>query len=231
MPEYGLGIFMIIAGIVSAVFLIVDVMKDEELKDVKWYLKIPVWIINSLSGSTKEEFAASREYIYERWRKLVMIGVLCAVFAVAGFVIPKFFKTSDDRVHDYMAECRVILLDNGLEQDVCVNELMHYSRGITDDDLKLMLETFEKHIERDREYLAITDIPEEYTEFDSRMDRLCQEDIEIVSGMIETLNTGFRPSREKCSELVHLRLDKYGDLVAGYLNYVMNLAKEMTLGD
>ncbi|MBQ1341128.1 MAG: hypothetical protein IIY33_01465, partial [Erysipelotrichaceae bacterium] len=96
---------------------------------------------------------------------------------------------------------------------------------------KLMLETFEKHIERDREYLAITDIPEEYTEFDRRMDRLCQEDIEIVSGMIETLNTGFRPSREKCSELVHLRLDKYGDLVAGYLNYVMNLAKEMTLGD
>ena len=231
MPEYGLGIFMIIAGIVSAVFLIVDVMKDEELKDVKWYLKIPVWIINSLSGSTKEEFAASREYIYERWRKLVMIGVLCAVFAVAGFVIPKFFKTSDDRVHDYMAECRVILLDNGLEQDVCVNELMHYSRGITDDDLKLMLETFYLHIERDREYLAITDIPEEYTEFDRRMDRLCQEDIEIVSGMIETLNTGFRPSREKCSELVHLRLDKYGDLVAGYLNYVMNLAKEMTLGD
>ncbi len=114
-----------------------------------------------------------------------------------------------------------------MEQDICINELLHLSRAISEEDIALILETFEKHISNDRDYLAITEIPEGYEEFDSRMDQLCAEDIEILTQMIEKIKNNVRPSREECSRLAHLRVDTYGDLVAGYMNYMMGLLQKM----
>ena len=81
------------------------------------------------------------------------------------------------------------------------------------------------------EYLEKEDIPENYTEFDSRLDELCQEDIELLNELLEPLRQIKRPEREQLVRLSRLRADKYKDLLYTYEYAMINQAFSALSGD
>lgn len=226
-------VLMLLASIVFYVLLMLDLREDEKitklLNPLYAFKKIIKWLGELLGGWQEASFKADPKYLKDRYIYIGAVAALVLLFTLAGFTLGNITNDEDVKEKEYLSYCTEVLLQTMQEQQLCVNQLL--KKSCTKEDIELIIETFEKEIEKDQQYLEKEDIPENYTEFDSRLDELCQEDIELLNELLEPLRQIKRPEREQLVRLSRLRADKYKDLLYTYEYAMINQAFSALSGD